>query len=471
MCSVSMAVFYPLYVCYSVHVLSLHDCVLSIIRVLQCTCAQSPWLCFIHYTCATVYMCSVSMMAVFYPLYVCYSVHVLSLHDCVLFIIRVLQCTCAQSPWLCFIHYTCATVYMCSVSMAVFYPLYVCYSVHVLSLHAVFYPLYVCSTVYMCSVSMTVFYPLYVCYSVHVLSLHDCVLSIIRVLQCTCAQSPWLCFIHYTCATVYMYSVSMLCFIHYTCATVYMCSVSMTVFYPLYVCYSMYVCYRVLGLSLHGAVVLSIRATVYNVLSLPWLWFLIHYNLLTVVMCSSPWLCFIHYTCATVYMCSVSMAVFYPLYVCYSVHVLSLHDCVLSIIGVLQVYMCSISMAVFYPLYVCYSVHVLSLHDCVLSIIHVLQCTRAQSPWLCFIHHTCATVYMCSVSMAMFYPLYVCYSVHVLSLHDCVFHYMCATVYMCSVSMTVFYPLYMCYSVHVLSLHGCVLSIIRVLQCTCAQSP
>ncbi len=70
---------------------------------LQCTCAQSPWLCLIHYTCATVYMCS--------------------LHDCVLFIIHVLQCTCAQSPRLCFIHYTCATVYMCSVSTTVAYSL------------------------------------------------------------------------------------------------------------------------------------------------------------------------------------------------------------------------------------------------------------------------------------------------------------------------------------------------------------
>ncbi len=176
MCSVFMAVFYSLYMCYSVHVLSLHDCVLSIIHVVQCTCAQSPWLCFIHYTCGTVYMCSVfmavfyslymcysvhvlSLHAVFYSLYMCYSVHVFSLHDCVLSIIHVVQCTCAQSPWLCFIHYTCAIVYMCSVSM-------------------------------------TVFYPLYMCYSVHVLSLHDCVLSIIHVVQCTCAQSPRLCFIH-----------------------------------------------------------------------------------------------------------------------------------------------------------------------------------------------------------------------------------------------------------------------------------
>ncbi len=150
MCSVSMTVFCSLYMCYSLHVLSLHDCVLFIIHVLQFTRAQSPWLCFVHYTCATVYMCSVSM-AVFCSLYMCYSVHVLSLHDCVLFI--VLQCTCAKSPWLCFIHYTCATVYMCSVSMAVF-----------------------------CS--------LYMCYSVHVLSLHDCVLFIIPVLQCTCDQSP-----------------------------------------------------------------------------------------------------------------------------------------------------------------------------------------------------------------------------------------------------------------------------------------
>ncbi len=66
--------------------LSLHDCGLFIIHVLQCTCAQSPWLCLIHYTCATVYMCSVSM-AVFYSLYMCYSVHVLSLHDSVLFIV------------------------------------------------------------------------------------------------------------------------------------------------------------------------------------------------------------------------------------------------------------------------------------------------------------------------------------------------------------------------------------------------
>ncbi len=92
-----MTVFYSLYMCYSVHVLSLHDCVLFIIHVLQCTCAQSLWLCFIHYTCATVYMCSVSM-TVFYSLYMCYSVHVLSLHGCVLFIIHVLQCKCAQSP-------------------------------------------------------------------------------------------------------------------------------------------------------------------------------------------------------------------------------------------------------------------------------------------------------------------------------------------------------------------------------------
>ncbi len=183
--------------CYSVHVLSLHGCVLFIIHVLQCTCAQSPWLCFIHYTCATVYMCSVSM-TVFCSLYMCYSVHVLSLHGCDLFIIHVLQCTCAQSPWLCFIHYTCATVYMCSVSMALFYSLYMCYSVHVLSLH-------------------------------------DCVLFIIHVLQCTCAQSPWLCFVHYTCATVYM------------------CSVSMALFYPLYMCYSVHV------LSLHGCVLFIIH--------------------------------------------------------------------------------------------------------------------------------------------------------------------------------------------------------------------
>ncbi len=83
-------------------------------------------------------------------------------------------------------------------------------------------------------------------------------------------------------------------------------------------------------------------------------------------------------------MCSVSMAVFYSLYMCYSVHVLSLHDCVLFIIHVL-VYMCSASMAVFYSLYMCYSVHV-SLHDCGLFIIHVL-------------------VYMCSASMAVFYSL------------------------------------------------------------------
>ncbi len=85
-----------------------HGSVLFIIHVLQCTCAQSPWLWFIHYTCATVYMCSASMTVV-YSLYMCYSVHVLSLHDCGLFIIHVLQCTCA-------------TVYMC-------------YSVHVFSLH------------------------------------------------------------------------------------------------------------------------------------------------------------------------------------------------------------------------------------------------------------------------------------------------------------------------------------------------
>ncbi len=127
-----MALFYSLYMCYSVHVLS---------------------------------------MAVFYLLYMCYSVHVLSLHGCVLFIIHVLQCTCA-------------TVYMCSVSMALFH--------------------YTCATVYMCSVSRTEFYSLYMCYSVHVTSLHDCGLFIIHVLQCTCDQSPWLCFIHYTCATVYM---------------------------------------------------------------------------------------------------------------------------------------------------------------------------------------------------------------------------------------------------------------------------
>ncbi len=89
-CSVSMTVVYSLYMFYSVHVLSLHGCVLFIIHVLQCTCAQSPWLWFIHYTCA--------------------SVHVLSLHDCGLFIVHVLQCTCA-------------TVCMCSASMAVFYSL------------------------------------------------------------------------------------------------------------------------------------------------------------------------------------------------------------------------------------------------------------------------------------------------------------------------------------------------------------
>ncbi len=103
----------------------------------QCTCAQSPWLCFIHYTCATVYMYSVSM-TVFYSLYMCYSVHVLQCTCATVYMcysVHVLQCTCAQSPWLCLIHYTCATVYMCSVSMTVFYSLYMCYSVHVLSLH------------------------------------------------------------------------------------------------------------------------------------------------------------------------------------------------------------------------------------------------------------------------------------------------------------------------------------------------
>ncbi len=121
-------------------------------------------------------------MAPSYSLYMCYSVRVLSLHDCGLFIIHVLQCTCAQSPWLCFIHYTCATVYMCSVSMAVFYSLYMCYSVHVLSLHDC--GLFIIHVlVYMCSVSMTVVYSLYMCYSVH-------------VLQCACVQPPWLCFIH-----------------------------------------------------------------------------------------------------------------------------------------------------------------------------------------------------------------------------------------------------------------------------------
>ncbi len=150
---------------FIIHVLQCSMCMcftVLIIHVLQCTCAQSPWLCFIHYTCATVYMCSVSM-TVFYSLYMCYSVHVLSLHDCGLFIIHVLQCTCAQSPWLCFIHYTCATGTCATCA---------------------------CATVYMCSVSMTVVYSLYMCYSVHVLSLHDCGLFIIHVLQCTCAQSP-----------------------------------------------------------------------------------------------------------------------------------------------------------------------------------------------------------------------------------------------------------------------------------------
>ncbi len=109
MCSVSMT---SLYMCYSVHVLSLHDCGLFIIHVLQCTCAQSPWLCVIHYTCATVYMCSVSM-ALCYSLYMCYSVHVLSLHGSMLFIIRVLQCTCAQSPWLFYSLY-CVHVLQCT---------------------------------------------------------------------------------------------------------------------------------------------------------------------------------------------------------------------------------------------------------------------------------------------------------------------------------------------------------------------
>ncbi len=137
-----------------------HGSVLFIIHVLQCTCAQSPWLWFIHYTCATVYMCSASMTVV-YSLYMCYSVHVFSLRDCGLFIIHVLQCTCAQ--W--FIHYTCATVYMCSVSMTVVYSLYMCYSVHVLSLHDCgLFIIHVlqctCATVYMCSASMAVFYSL-----------------------------------------------------------------------------------------------------------------------------------------------------------------------------------------------------------------------------------------------------------------------------------------------------------------------
>ncbi len=113
-------------------------CIAMTYSWLQCTCATvymcSVSMALFHYTCATVYMCSVSM-AVFYSLYMCYSVHVLSLHDWVLFIIHVLQCTCDQSPWLCFIHCICATVYMCSVSMTVFYSLFMCYSVHVTSLH------------------------------------------------------------------------------------------------------------------------------------------------------------------------------------------------------------------------------------------------------------------------------------------------------------------------------------------------
>ncbi len=129
------------------------------------------------------------------------------------------------------------------------------------------------------------------------------------------------------------------------------------------------------------------------------------------------------------------MTVVYSLYMCYSVHVLSLHDCVLFIIHVL-VYMCSVSMTVVYSLYMCYSVHVLS--QCVLF--------------------TCSTVYMCSVSMTVFYSLYMCYSVHVLSLHDCGLFIIHVLVYMCSVSMTVVYSLYMCYSVH-------------VLQCACVQPP
>ncbi len=81
--------------------LILHDCGLFIVHVLQCTCA-------------TVCMC--------------YSVHVLSLHDCVLFIIHVLvyNVLSLHDCGLFIVHVlqcTCATVCMCSASMAVFYSL------------------------------------------------------------------------------------------------------------------------------------------------------------------------------------------------------------------------------------------------------------------------------------------------------------------------------------------------------------
>ncbi len=79
----------------------------------------------------------------------------------------------------------------------------------------------------------------------------------------------------------------------------------------------------------------------------------------------------------------------YSLYMCYSVRVLSLHDCGLFIIHVL-VY------------------HVLSLHNCGLFIVHVLQCTCA-TVCMCYSVHVlqcaCATVCMCSASMAVFYSL------------------------------------------------------------------